>query len=305
MKNAQISVVIPVFNEQESIVSCLDQVREALTGKEYEIICVDDGSTDRSPQILSEYSHHHKEVRIITFLRNFGHQAALTCGYAHATGAAVITMDADLQDPPALLPQLITKWEQGAKIVYAKRVRRDFDTWFKRTSAESYYKLLDMLSDTPIPRDIGDYRLLDRIVVDFINDLPEQTRFLRGLVAWSGYPSTIVEYERPARHGGETHYPVSRMIGLAFDGIISFSLKPLRLATLLGFWTAGAGAIGILYAILGRLFLPEYWITGWTALFVGIMFIGGVQLITIGIIGEYIGKIYKEVQHRPSYIVKD
>lgn len=304
MKNAHISVVIPVFNEQESIVSCLDQVREALAGKEFEIICVDDGSTDQTPHILADYSHQHKEVRVITFLRNFGHQAALTCGYAHATGNAVITMDADLQDPPALLPQLITQWEHGVKIVYAKRVRRDFDSWFKRTSAESYYKLLDMLSDTPIPRDIGDYRLLDRVVVDFINDLPEQTRFLRGLVAWSGYPSAIVEYERPARHGGETHYPLSRMIGLAFDGIISFSLKPLRLATLLGFWTAGAGAIGILYAILGRLFLPEYWVTGWTALFVGIMFIGGVQLITIGIIGEYIGKIYKEVQHRPSYIIK-
>lgn len=304
MKTAHISVVIPVFNEQESISSCLDQVQEALSAKEYEIICVDDGSTDQTPQILKDYCTHHKQVRVVTFLRNFGHQAALTCGYAHATGDAVITMDADLQDPPALLVQLISKWEQGSKIVYAKRVRRDFDSWFKRTSAESYYKVLDMLSDTPIPRDIGDYRLLDRIVVDFINDLPEQTRFLRGLVAWSGYPSTIVEYERPARHAGETHYPLGRMIGLAFDGIISFSLKPLRLATLLGFWTAGVGAIGIGYAILGRLFLPEYWVTGWTALFVAIMFIGGVQLITIGIIGEYIGKIYKEVQHRPSYIIK-
>lgn len=284
---------------------CLTRIEKELHSLDYEIICVDDGSTDNTAAILEAYKKESSHVRIVSFLRNFGHQAALSCGYKEAAGDAVITMDADLQDPTSVLLPMIHAWKNGSKIVYAQRAVRPHDTWFKKTSAEWYYRLLDALSDTPIPHDVGDYRLLDRVVVDFINDLPEQTRFLRGLVAWSGYPSTTITYERQARFGGDTHYPLTKMMGLAFDGIISFSLKPLRLATLLGFWAAAIGAVGIVYAVLGRLFLPEYWVTGWTALFVGVMFIGGVQLITIGIIGEYIGKIYKEVQHRPSYLLKE
>jgi dolichol-phosphate mannosyltransferase len=305
VKKPDLSIVIPIFNEQESIVECLTRIEKELHSLDYEIICVDDGSTDNTSAILEAYKKESSHVRIVSFLRNFGHQAALSCGYKEAAGDAVITMDADLQDPTSVLLPMIHAWKNGAKIVYAQRAVRPHDTWFKKTSAEWYYRLLDALSDTPIPHDVGDYRLLDRVVVDFINDLPEQTRFLRGLVAWSGYPSTTITYERQARFGGDTHYPLTKMMGLAFDGIISFSLKPLRLATLLGFWAAAIGAVGIVYAVLGRLFLPEYWVTGWTALFVGVMFIGGVQLITIGIIGEYIGKIYKEVQHRPSYLLKE
>ena len=305
MGSPHISVIIPLYNEEDSITSCLSRLTDILKPLgSYEVICINDGSTDQSEERLLAFEKTDKHVRHVNFLRNFGHQAALSCGYREVRGNCVISMDADLQDPPEVIPQLVGAWEGGAKIVYAKRATREYDTWFKRTSAGWYYALLDRLSDTPIPRDVGDFRLLDRVVVEFINDLPEQTRFLRGLVAWTGYPSATITYARAARMAGETHYPITKMLGLAFDGIISFSLKPLRLATLLGFWAAGIGIFGIFYAIIGRLFLPEYWVTGWTALFVGVMFIGGVQLITIGIIGEYIGKIYKEVQARPSYITR-
>jgi dolichol-phosphate mannosyltransferase len=243
---------------------------------------------------------------LISFARNFGHQIALTCGYQYAKGQIVISMDADLQDPPEIIDQMIEKWKKGAKIVYAKRNRREGEGWFKKITALFFYRLINFLSDIPIPIDVGDFRLLDREVVDFLNQLPERQRFLRGLVAWPGFLSDFVYFKRDKRFAGQTHYPFSKMLNFALEGIISFSVKPLRLASYLGFFTAVIGFLGIIYALYRRLFLPhEYWVTGWTALFVAVMFVGGIQLLTIGIIGEYIGKIYQQLQDRPLYIVKE
>jgi dolichol-phosphate mannosyltransferase len=218
----------------------------------------------------------------------------------------VVTIDADLQDPPEVIPELIEKWADGAKVVYARRQSRRGDGIFKTVTADLYYRLINFLSDTPIPEEVGDFRLLDREVVDYLNSLHEQSRFLRGLVSWGGFEAAYVEFKRDARHGGHTHYTISRMMNFAIDGVTSFSTKPLGIAVYLGFASAIIGFLGIIYALALRFLFPhQYWVTGWTALFVGIMFLGGVQLITIGIIGEYIGKIYKEVQRRPQYLIKE
>jgi dolichol-phosphate mannosyltransferase len=223
----------------------------------------------------------------------------------HATGNCVITMDADLQDPPSIIPKMIEKWHNGAKIVYAKRKKRETDTFFKRTTAHLFYDFINALSDIPIPYDVGDFRLIDKEVVTFLNELPERSRFLRGLVAWGGFPTDYVYFARGKRHAGRTHYTLSKMVNFAIDGITSFSAKPLRLASYAGFFAAGLGFLGVVYAVIGRLFFPQYLVTGWAALFVGIMFIGGVQLITIGIIGEYLNKIYQEIHRRPHFLLRE
>jgi len=200
---------------------------------------------------------------------------------------------------------MIVKWQQGSKVVYAKRSTREVDSFFKRQTAALFYKFINFLSDTPIPTNVGDYRLLDKEVVIFLNQLPESSRFLRGLVAWGNYPADYVYFKREKRFSGKTNYTFSKMVNFALDGIISFSTKPLKIATYFGFFSAAIGFLGIIYAIIGKIFLPNYWVTGWTGLFVGIMFLGGIQLITIGIIGEYVGRIYKEVQKRPQYLIKE
>lgn len=303
-KDPMVSIIIPVYNEQGNIGPLMEQLISALKGYKYEIIFINDGSTDNTVAEIKRVTKN-SFVKLISFSRNFGHQMALDAGYETSSGAAVISMDADLQDPPQIIPEMIEKWQKGALVVYAKRARRDVDSPIKKFTAQKFYRLVNFLSDMPIPEDVGDFRLLDRSVVDFISNLPEQSRFYRGLVAWGNFPSATVAFDRAKRNAGQTHYTFGKMVNFALDGITSFSTKPLQLSTLLGFATASIGFLGIVYAILGRLFLPEYWVTGWTALFVGIMFLGGVQLITIGIIGEYIGKIYKEVQKRPRYIINE
>lgn len=303
-KDIFVSVVIPVYNEQGNIRPLLNQLMPAIKKYNHEVIFINDGSTDNTVSEIKQFVKNNS-IKLISFNRNFGHQMALDAGYEASRGDVVITMDADLQDPPAVIPDMIEKWEQGALVVYAKRVKRDVDGPIKRFTAQTFYRFVNFLSDTPIPEDVGDFRLLDRTVADFINRLPEQSRFLRGLVAWGNFPSDTVSFDRAKRNAGETHYTLGKMVNFALDGITSFSTKPLQLSTLFGFGAATVGFLGIIYAVLGRLFLPEYWITGWTALFVGIMFLGGVQLITIGIIGEYIGKIYKEVQRRPRYVIRE
>ena len=246
-----------------------------------------------------------KLLKILSFTRNFGHQVALSCGYSYALGDCVITIDADLQDPPEIIPELIEKWQGGADLVYAKRKKRD-DSIFKRMTAFVFYRFLNFLSDTPIPADIGDYRLQDRKVTDFLKALPEHNKFYRGLAAWGGFREDVVEFNREKRYAGTTHYTLSKMVNFALDGIVSFSVKPLRLATYIGFLASLVGFGGILYALFIRFILPhQYWVTGWTGIFVAVLFIGGAQLVTIGIIGEYIGKIYREVQNRPQYLLKD
>lgn len=305
MSQDLISVVIPVFNEQDNITPLIKRLLPILEKYNYELLLVDDGSKDNTATRVREHAADNKNIKLLSFNRNFGHQIALTAGHHSAKGACVISMDADLQDPPEVIPEMIAKWKNGAKVVYAKRKKRDVDSMFKKKTAEMFYGFINSLSDTPIPENVGDFRLIDREVVDYLNNLPEHSPFLRGLVAWSGYTEDFVYFNRQERFSGKTHYSFSKMLNFALDGITSFSIKPLRIATYMGFTTATFGFLGIIYAVIGKFFLPIPWVTGWTGIFVGVMFIGGVQLITIGIIGEYISKIYIEVLRRPHYIVKE
>jgi len=305
MENFLLSIIIPVYNEEKNITPLLDRLLPIINGYQYEVIFVSDGSTDNTAAEVNKQASKNTQIKLVSFYRNFGHQMALTCGYRYAKGDCVVTIDADLQDPPEIIHEMISKWKAGAKVVYAKRKTREVDSYFKKKTAACFYQLINFLSETPIPDEVGDFRLLDKEIVLFLNDLPEQSRFLRGLVAWGGYPAEYVYFKREKRHTGETHYTLSRMINFAMEGIISFSTKPLRLATYMGFFSAGLGFLGIIYALIGKFIHPAGWVTGWTALFVGIMFVGGVQLITIGIIGEYISRIYIEIQKRPQYLIKE
>jgi polyisoprenyl-phosphate glycosyltransferase len=300
-----LSIIIPVFNEEKNINPLLDRLLPVIKPYDYEIIFVSDGSKDKTEEEIVKNAKKNKAIKLISFTRNFGHQMALTAGYKAAKGNCVVSMDADLQDPPEIIKEMVTRWQKGAKIIYAKREKREVDSFFKKQTALFFYKFINFLSDTPIPSDVGDYRLLDRQVVDFLNGLQEQARFLRGLVAWGNYPTEYVYFQREKRFSGETHYTISKMLNFAFDGITSFSVKPLRIASYFGFLVAALGFLGILYTLIRKFVHPQEYIIGWTGLFVGIMFLGGIQLITIGIIGEYVGKIYREIQKRPQYLVKD
>ncbi|MGB9707262.1 MAG: glycosyltransferase family 2 protein [Microgenomates group bacterium] len=305
MNKFLLSLIIPVFNEEKNILPLINRLNPIIKNYQYEIIFVDDGSTDNTVNQIKKIIQKNKKIKLISFTRNFGHQIALTAGYLYSKGDVIISMDADLQDPPEIIPQMLEKWKKGAKIVYAKRKERKVDSFLKRLTAFLFYRLINFLSDTPIPDNVGDFRLLDKEVVVFLNQLKEKSRFLRGLVAWPGFTTEYVYFNREKRFAGETHYPFAKMINFAIEGITSFSTKPLRLVSYLGFITAFLGFLGIIYAVLGKIFLPKYWVTGWTALFVAIMFLGGIQLITIGIIGEYIGKIYQQVQERPPFLIKE
>ncbi|PJE63458.1 glycosyltransferase [Candidatus Roizmanbacteria bacterium CG10_big_fil_rev_8_21_14_0_10_45_7] len=302
-KSFLVSIVVPVHNEEGNVDPLIIRLKKSLVSIPFELLFINDGSTDATFEILKQKAHEDKRIKIISLTRNFGHQNALMCGYSHVTGDCSIAIDADLQDPPELIPRMIDKWQQGADIVYAKRKTRN-DTFFKKLTAYWFYRLLNFLSDTPIPADVGDYRLQDARVTQYLADLPEHNKFIRGLVAWGGFKEDSVYIDRDARHSGKTHYPLTKMVNFALDGIISFSTKPLRIATYTGFVTSLLGSIGIIYAIYRRLFLShEYWTTGWTGLIVAVLFMGGIQLITIGIIGEYIAKMYRETQNRPSYLI--
>lgn len=304
-KDFLLSVIVPVYNEEGGIRALLDRLLPVIEKHKYEVIFVDDGSKDGTLKDIKVFTESNKNIKLISFVRNFSHQTALTCGYEHAEGDAVITIDADLQDPPELIEEMLLKWQEGYKVVYAKRAVRH-ESLFKTATADIFYRLINTLSDTAIPHNVGDFRLIDREVVAMLNDLPEHSRFLRGLVAWGGFSSAYVTFERNERAHGETHYPFKKMMGFALNGIVSFSSKPLRFATYMGFLCALFGFLGIAYAISRRLFLPhEYWVTGWTTIFVAITFFGGVQLLTIGIIGEYIARIYTELQNRPQYLIKE
>ena len=283
-KDFLLSVVIPVFNEEGNINTLLKELIPIVSTYEYEIIFVNDGSQDKTEEEIKVFAQENKNIKLISFTRNFGHQTALTCGYQYTKGDCVVTIDADLQDPPELIHEMVKKWEKGFKIVYAKRKMRE-ESLFKTLTADFFYNVINMLSQTPIPRNVGDFRLIDKHVVELLNHMPERFRFLRGMVAWGGFPSTYVYFDRKKRLTGETHYPLSKMIGFALNGIVSFSTRPLRIAIYVGILASIIGIVGIIYAIYRRLFLPSaYWVPGWTATFVAIMFFGGVQLITIGII---------------------
>jgi dolichol-phosphate mannosyltransferase len=305
MNRNSVSIVIPCFNEEANLRETHRRVTEAIgrAGIQHEIVYVDDGSRDLTPELLRQLQADDDHVRVVYLSRNFGHQFAVTAGLAHTSGSAAIVMDADLQDPPEVMLEMIRLWEDGYDVVYGVRTDREGETRFKLLTARVFYRLIHWLSETDIPLDTGDFRLLDRKVVDAILAMPERDRFLRGMVSWAGFRQVGLPYRRAPRFAGETKYPVSKMVRFAFDGIVSFSVKPLRLSTLMGFVSAGMALLAIFYALAMRLF-TQRWVTGWTALIIAILFLGGAQLISLGIIGEYVGRLYGEAKRRPLYLVR-
>ena len=302
----KISVVIPMYCEEEVVRECYNRVTSIcnkMDNYEHEIICIDDGSKDRTLQILEEIANDDKSVKVISFSRNFGHQCAVTAGLKHVTGNAIIIIDADLQDPPELIPDMVKLWEQGNDVIYGKRKKRKGESSFKILSASMFYKTLNALADVEIPKDTGDFRLVDRRVVDTINSMPEHNKFLRGLFSWVGYKQYEFEYERKERYAGKTKYPLKKMLKLASDGIISFSNKPLKILGEIGIVSILISIIILIYALISFAFELNDITPGWTSLMVAITFFAGVQLVSLWMISEYIGRIYDETKGRPEYII--
>ncbi|MCX6031329.1 MAG: glycosyltransferase family 2 protein [Chloroflexi bacterium] len=301
-----ISVVAPVFNEEAILPEFYRRTSAALDklGEPWELVLVNDGCRDRSPEIMVELHARDPRVKVVNFARNFGHQVAITAGADYARGDAVVVMDADLQDPPEVIPDLLAKWREGFEVVYAIRSERKGETWFKEFTAKAFYRIIYRITDIDIPMDAGDFRLMDRKVVDALKTMREKHRFMRGLSVWVGFRQTGVKYARAERFAGETKYPLKKMLRFALDGITSFSYLPLQVATYVGFVAAGLAVLGIIATIILRLSGSEAFYGQATTL-VSVLFLGGVQLISLGIIGEYLGRIYDEVKGRPLYIVRE
>ncbi|PFR92998.1 glycosyltransferase family 2 protein [Priestia megaterium] len=300
------SIVVPVYNEEEVIHETYRRLTEVMrsTKEAYELLFVNDGSRDRTAEIIKEYSEQDPAVVLLDFARNFGHQIAITAGMDYARGEAVVVIDADLQDPPELILEMIEQWKQGFDVVYAKRTKRKGETYFKKQTAAMFYRFLRAMTDIDIPLDTGDFRLLDRKVCNQMNSIQEKNRFVRGLVSWVGFKQIAVEYERDERLAGESKYPLKKMLKLSMDGITSFSYKPLKLASYAGVTLSGIGFIYLLVVLYLKLFTDST-ITGWSSLIVIQLFFSGIILIILGMIGEYIGRIYDETKNRPLYIVRE
>ena len=301
-----ISIVSPVYNEEAVLAELHRRVSLVMDelGEPWELVLVNDGSHDRSAEVIDELHRKDPRVKGISFSRNFGFQIAVTAGLNHAQGEAIILTDADLQDPPEVYPEMIAKWREGYEVVYGVRASREGETWFKQVTAKVFYRLIRRITSIDIPLDTGDFRLMDRRVVQAINNMPERNRFLRGMIPWVGFKQTGVEYERASRFAGESKFgSVRQMLPFALDAITSFSYLPLQLATYLGFLIAVISGLAILAVILIRLFGPENPLIGQATTLVSVLFLGGVQLISLGIIGEYLGRIYDEVKGRPLYLV--
>ncbi len=299
-----LSVVVPCFNEEAVIEATHDRLSSALDDAAYEIVYVDDGSADSTWARLSAIQKNDSHVRLVRLSRNFGHQMASTAGLQHTTGDAVVLIDADLQDPPEVIPEMIAKWREGYQVVYASRASRQGERWFKSATARLFYRLINTVSEVPIPLDTGDFRLMDRRVVDAVLAMPERDRFLRGMISWVGFRQTSVTYTRQPRQAGSSKYPLRKMIHFAGDGILSFSLAPLKLAAVLGFLTSIMALAGIVYTLVVRL-QTRQWVPGWASIFLAVLFMGGVQLICLGVIGEYLGRVYGESKHRPLYFISE
>jgi len=298
--------VFPIYNESGNIDLLYKTMAKLLASEKrynFEIIFVNDGSHDNSLDQLYKLQVKDKRLVVVNFARNFGHQIAVTAGLDQAKGDAVIIMDSDMQDPPAVSLELIKKWEEGYDVVYAQRRTRK-DTFFKRITASAYYMLLEKLADIKIPRNTGDFRLIDRKVVDALGEFREHNRFLRGMVSYVGFKQTAVLFDRHERHAGETGYPLKKMLKFAADGIFGFSWTPLKLINRVGYGISLLSFLGILYAIIVKIIEPHQVVPGWTFIVIAILFIGGIQLIMIGMLGNYIGRIYTEAQNRPLYILE-
>jgi glycosyltransferase involved in cell wall biosynthesis len=299
-----LSLVLPIYNEEEVIPELHRQLQDFMgkLGLSAEVLFVNDGSRDRSMELLRDVAAEEPRYRIIAFARNFGHQTAITAGIDYARGEAVVVMDADLQDPPEVVLAMVAKWREGFDVVYGRRRGRTGETWFKIVTARWFYRLFAAMIPIEVPLDTGDFRLMSRKVVVALRELREVHRFVRGMVAWIGFKQTEVLYDRPGRFAGETKYPLRKMLRFALDGITSFSILPLRFSAYLGMLTS-VGSVGVIaYALLSK-YLYHQAVPGWTALMVAVTIFASVQLLMIGILGEYVGRIYEEVKRRPLYVV--
>ncbi len=297
-----LSVIVPLYNEEEIVEKTFSVLEEELKNIEHEIIFVNDGSKDRTREILEKLLLQTPHNKLVNFSRNFGHQAAFSAGIDKAEGDAVVIIDGDLQDPPALIHDMLEKWRGGYQVVYAQRRKRKGETFFKKFTAYAFYRCFAKLTNIEIPPDTGDFRLMDRVVVDHLKNLPERSRFLRGLVCWVGFKKIGVFYDRAERTAGKSKYPFRKMFRLAFDGITGFSSAPLKISFSVGCLSTLLAMALFIWTILEKILTPETTVPGWASLMTAIVFLGGVQLISIGILGEYIGRIYEEVKQRPLYI---
>ncbi len=306
MEKELLSIIVPMYYEELVAYECYHRLKSVVNNidfMDHEIIFVNDGSKDRTLSILKSIAKSDKNVKIIDFSRNFGHQAAVTAGLFNCKGDAVVIIDADLQDPPEIIPDMVEKWKDGHQVIYGKRKKRSGESKFKLLTAKYFYRTLSYMSSIEIPRDTGDFRLMDKIVVEAFKEMPEQNRFIRGMVSWIGFDQVALEYNRDDRFAGETKYPLRKMIKFATDGIVSFSTKPLKLTAIFGTCTIGISILLIIYTIITKIVSNTS--MGWASTMCVILFFSGVQLLSLGVIGEYIARIYDESKNRPLYLVKE
>ncbi len=307
MADVRISVIVPVYNEEANLALLrqrLTAVLEGLAGPAYEVIFINDGSRDKSIDILHAFAAEDARLRYVNFSRNFGHQIAVWAGLDRARGQAIAIIDADLQDPPEVIADLYARLQQGYEVVYARRRQRQGESWLKKATARAFYRTLASITSVSIPVDTGDFRIVDRRVVEVLRQMKEHNKFIRGQIAWVGFRQTYVEYDRHSRHGGTTGYTYGKMLRFALDGITSFSDFPLKLASYMGFFVAAASFLMGIYALYGRFIRKDY-VPGWASLMLVMLFLGGVQLFSLGIIGEYLSRISQDVKNRPLYVVAD
>ena len=302
----KLSIVIPIFNEEENIDSLINRLRTVVAQMQIscEYIFVNDGSKDHSFQLIKNLALADPAVKYIDFSRNFGHQIAVSAGLDLAAGDRVAIIDADLQDPPELIIEMFAKMDQGYEVVYAKRNNRNGESWLKKFTAKVFYRILKSITSVKIPVDTGDFRIIDRKVVNVLNQMPEHNKFLRGQISWIGFKQTYVEYDRKVRQAGSTGYTYKKMIRLALDGITSFSNFPLKVASICGFVVSGIAFMVMIYALYSRYISKDY-VEGWTSTIISVLFLGGIQLISIGIIGEYISRLSENARNRPLYIINE